>query len=108
MMCDPFVSTAVLGCQGTVAGFQFLVGSVLVRGINFRTIGFSGVKSPTELSFIGICNSERENTGGDGPVKYAEMKGSGTTGSVVPASAEHLALAPGSSVRASGLHVLLT
>lgn len=65
-MCDPFVSTAVPGCWGAVVGFHFLAGSVLVRGTNFRIIGFSGVKSPTELSLIGICNNERENTGGDG------------------------------------------
>jgi len=47
------------------AGFYASAGAVLLRGTNFRIIGFFGVKSPCELSLRGICNNKRKSTFGD-------------------------------------------
>lgn len=62
-MCDPFVSTVLIrhwrAAAGT-AGFYASAGVALVRGANFRIIGFSGDRSPCELSLRGTCNGERE------------------------------------------------
>lgn len=68
----PFVSTALIRRQRIVAdaaGFYASVGAVLVRGTNFRIIGFSGLKNPCELSLRGICNNKRKNTLGDRQIK---------------------------------------
>lgn len=62
-MCDPFVSAVLIRHQRAAAGaagFYASAGVALVRGTNFRIIGFSGARSPCELSLRGICNGERE------------------------------------------------
>lgn len=62
-MCDPFVSAVLIRHQRAAAGaagFYASAGVALVRGTNFRIIGFSGARSPCELSLRGICNGKRE------------------------------------------------
>lgn len=102
-MCDPFVSTALVRCRriaADAAGVYASAGAVLVRGTNFRKIGFSGLKSPCELSLRGICNNKRKIMLGDRQIKEVEIKrkklgrGLDITLTVVPESAKLLVLAP--------------
>lgn len=72
-MCDLFVSTALARCWRIAADAGEFYG--LVRGTNFRIIGFSGLNNPCELILRGICNSKRKNMLGDRQIIQVEIKG---------------------------------
>jgi len=59
-VCDPFVSIGLIRRSGTAAGtVVFYALAVLVRGTSLRTMGFSGVMSPSDCSLRGIYSRER-------------------------------------------------